>query len=217
MTSPDLYGALGVPKDADKAAIRKAYRHKAKDTHPDGGGDERKFALVKLAHDVLSDEARRAKYDSTGDASESSPDNLQSDILQIVCMLLDTAIGNCDTSRVNPLQYPLAGEMAALARKEIAALDKQRSGLLDVQKNARKLLGRFKLKKSAKTKDNFLERILTARVASFDNHIRQVDDKKTRFEAALEIVLSYDFTADAPEPQVVHIMNAFSTSTSTSR
>jgi molecular chaperone DnaJ len=30
----DLYDALGVPKDADKAAIRKAYRRKAKAAHP---------------------------------------------------------------------------------------------------------------------------------------------------------------------------------------
>jgi molecular chaperone DnaJ len=63
----DYYAALGVPKDADAAAIKKAYRKLARDLHPDknpGNAEaESRFKEVSEAYDVLSDEKRRAEYD----------------------------------------------------------------------------------------------------------------------------------------------------------
>ena len=63
----DYYAALGVPKDADAAAIKKAYRKLARDLHPDknpGNTEaESRFKEVSEAYDVLSDEKRRAEYD----------------------------------------------------------------------------------------------------------------------------------------------------------
>ena len=66
----DLYQALGVPKDADAATIKRAFRNKASKAHPDKGGDANTMALVNRAHDVLSDTERRARYDSTGETGE---------------------------------------------------------------------------------------------------------------------------------------------------
>jgi molecular chaperone DnaJ len=63
----DYYAVLGVPKDADKSAIRKAYRKLARQYHPDANaGDvkaEEKFKEISEAYDVLSDDKRRAEYD----------------------------------------------------------------------------------------------------------------------------------------------------------
>ena len=63
----DYYAALGVPRDADAAAIKKAYRKLARDLHPDknpGNADaETRFKEVSEAYDVLSDAKRRGEYD----------------------------------------------------------------------------------------------------------------------------------------------------------
>src|SRR5687767_7348477 len=63
----DYYAALGVPKDADTAAIKKAYRKLATELHPDknpGNSEaEARFKDVSEAYDVLSDTKRRAEYD----------------------------------------------------------------------------------------------------------------------------------------------------------
>jgi molecular chaperone DnaJ len=63
----DYYAALGVPKDADAAAIKKAYRRLARDLHPDknpGNTEaETRFKEVSEAYDVLSDTKRRSEYD----------------------------------------------------------------------------------------------------------------------------------------------------------
>ncbi len=60
----DYYAALGVPKDAKAADIKKAYRQLARDLHPDTNpGGEEKFKAVSEAYDVLSDSKKRSEYD----------------------------------------------------------------------------------------------------------------------------------------------------------
>ncbi|KQS63903.1 DnaJ C-terminal domain-containing protein [Modestobacter sp. Leaf380] len=63
----DYYAALGVAKDADAAAIKKAYRALARDLHPDknpgNAAAEARFKDVSEAYDVLSDPKRRGEYD----------------------------------------------------------------------------------------------------------------------------------------------------------
>src|SRR6516165_6994513 len=65
----DYYTALGVTKDADAAAIKKAYRKLARELHPDKNpGDaaaEARFKEVSEAYDVLGDSDKRKEYDET--------------------------------------------------------------------------------------------------------------------------------------------------------
>ncbi|MCD8120907.1 MAG: molecular chaperone DnaJ [Clostridiales bacterium] len=69
----DYYEVLGVPKDADDAALKKAYRVLAKKYHPDANpGDaeaERKFKEASEAYSVLSDPDKRRQYDQFGHAA----------------------------------------------------------------------------------------------------------------------------------------------------
>ncbi|ACZ29242.1 chaperone DnaJ domain protein [Xylanimonas cellulosilytica DSM 15894] len=64
----DFYAALGVPKDADDAAIKKAYRKLARQHHPDQNqGDakaESRFKEIGEAYAVLSDAEQRKQYDA---------------------------------------------------------------------------------------------------------------------------------------------------------
>jgi molecular chaperone DnaJ len=63
----DFYAVLGVPKDADAAAIKKAYRKLARQLHPDQNpGDaaaEARFKDIGEAYAVLSDPEQRQQYD----------------------------------------------------------------------------------------------------------------------------------------------------------
>ena len=66
----DYYEVLGIDKSASADDIKKAYRKKAKEFHPDlHPGDkecEQKFKEVNEAYEVLSDADKRAKYDQYG-------------------------------------------------------------------------------------------------------------------------------------------------------
>jgi curved DNA-binding protein len=70
----DLYAVLGVPRDADEDAIKKAFRKLAMKYHPDknpGKANEQRFKEVNQAHEVLSDKKKRALYDEFGEESLS--------------------------------------------------------------------------------------------------------------------------------------------------
>ncbi|MFI9488033.1 DnaJ C-terminal domain-containing protein [Promicromonospora sp. NPDC052451] len=64
----DFYAVLGVSKDADDAAVKKAYRKLARQYHPDqnqgNAAAESKFKEIGEAYAVLSDPEQRRQYDA---------------------------------------------------------------------------------------------------------------------------------------------------------
>jgi molecular chaperone DnaJ len=71
MAAPqDFYAVLGVPRDAEEADIKKAYRKLAMEYHPDrNNGDkaaEERFKEITEAYEVLRDAEKRAAYDRYG-------------------------------------------------------------------------------------------------------------------------------------------------------
>src|SRR5687768_6444932 len=67
----DYYDVLGVPRDADDAEIKRAFRRLAQQHHPDvdkNDGAEQRFKELNEAYRVLSDRQRRSAYDMFGHA-----------------------------------------------------------------------------------------------------------------------------------------------------
>src|ERR1700740_3132328 len=66
----DYYEVLGVPRTASDVEIKKAFRKLAREYHPDVAKDkkkaEEKFKEINEAYEVLSDPAKRQKYDHLG-------------------------------------------------------------------------------------------------------------------------------------------------------
>jgi molecular chaperone DnaJ len=73
MAKRDYYDVLGVSKGASEAEIKKAFRRKAMDLHPDRNQDDPKaesqFKEINEAYDVLKDGNKKAAYDRYGHAA----------------------------------------------------------------------------------------------------------------------------------------------------
>ena len=73
MAKRDYYEILGVVKGADAATIKKGYRQKARELHPDRNSDnpnaEAQFKEANEAYEVLKDENKKAAYDRYGHAA----------------------------------------------------------------------------------------------------------------------------------------------------
>lgn len=83
---PDPYIALGVAKDATAAAIKTQYRKLVLKFHPDKVQDEAQkqiaadqFHKIQTAYEIVSDEARRARYDAQAKLAELRKDAMERD------------------------------------------------------------------------------------------------------------------------------------------
>src|SRR5690606_8144735 len=70
MAKRDYYEILGITKNASEAEIKKAYRKKAIEYHPDKNPDDKtaeaKFKEAAEAYEVLSNPDKKARYDQFG-------------------------------------------------------------------------------------------------------------------------------------------------------
>jgi molecular chaperone DnaJ len=67
----DLYEILGIPRDAQPTEIKAAYRKLARTLHPDVNADpadQERFKEITGAYEILSDPAKRRRYDEFGSA-----------------------------------------------------------------------------------------------------------------------------------------------------
>jgi curved DNA-binding protein CbpA len=188
----DLYKLLGLKRGASKAEVRKAYRRKAKVSHPDKGGSAEAFSALATAHDVLSDERRRERYDATGEIVAAKPDNADVAAIEIIAQKLGLIIhSEHDVSALG------IGEMIEQAIREDIA--RRQAGIADhnraIERAARL---RARVKRKAEGADNTLARVLDWHERSAKDLIKKSEDAVSSMERALEILDGYSFIEDLP-------------------
>lgn len=126
----DHYATLGVPRDAGHDAIKRAYRKKASSAHPDKGGSAEQMALVNRANDVLSDPARRERYDATGDDSDKAPAD---EAEQLLMAAFNEALDKPEGDFIQAVRRKVTGLVsqgklsAAELRTKVCKLEKRRA------------------------------------------------------------------------------------------
>ena len=184
------YDTLGVPRDADSAAIKRAYRKKSRAAHPDKGGDHTAMVAVNRAFDTLSDPEKRARYDATGEDDKPQrgiDDQARDAVMQIFTALLDR-LGDGDNA-LEAVARQLAHNLAQI--RGSVATDEKRITRLE---RARK-----RLKAKRKTARNFLADLLTDQITQ--TRVRIEDTKRAAqvAERAQELLDDFAWEGDSGE------------------
>jgi len=172
--TPDLYELLGVPRTADLPTIKAAFRRKAKDSHPDLGGDTEAFHLLKLAYDVLTDAEARRHYDETG---ETPSDRIASAAEEarfrtLVGDLMMTMI----SQGTSPTFSNVLEELNETLALQIRAAEQQLIGLSELSTRLKAVLSRL----HAREGEDFLITLLQERHDGMEERIKVTRDLKTR-------------------------------------
>ena len=188
----DLYQLLGIKRGATRAEIRKAYRRKAKSSHPDSGGSPEEFGVLAIAHDVLSDAKRRERYDSTGEIEQAHPDNFDGSAIEVIAQKLGLII--------HAEQDVTGLDIGAVIERSIQDDIVQRKSNIANQKRAiaRASQLRTRVKRKANGGDNALARVLDWHEQFTKDHVRKNEEAVRAMERALEILELYCFVDDRP-------------------
>ena len=186
----DLYQILGVRRAASQGEIQRAYRSKAKTSHPDGGGSVKAFSEISTAYTVLTDLNRRERYDRTGGIELARPNNLDVSAIEVIAQKLGMIIhAECDVTSVD-----LDALIEQAIREDIAERNAGISSLRRAIERARRI--RDRVKRKTKGEDNMLARVLDWHETTAKSHIKQSEEAVSSMERALEILKDYSFADD---------------------
>ena len=122
---PNPYQALDLDRSAPQEAIRAAYRKKAREHHPDKGGDVAKFQEIQAAYDTLSDPERKARYDQTGETGTGP--TLESQALSTLSTMMTALM---DFPQTNVATLPLVDQLRRMLTADIQKQDMEKAKVM---------------------------------------------------------------------------------------
>lgn len=191
----DPYRVLGVPRSADGATIKAAHRKRAKETHPDAGGDRRQFEAVTRAVAILADPIKRKRYDETGDADEVNPNNTDAHAWQLIGQVLQQMLSG---DQEPPMTADLVETIRRALGNSINQIKVQQSVLDRIQKRAKRLAKRFK--KRTRAQQNMIRLMVENQARGAAATRARAAEAIRHHERALELLKDYDFERDEPPP-----------------
>lgn len=188
----NLYETLGVAKDATAAAIKKAFREKAKSAHPDTGGDPKDFHALVRANDVLSDEEKRRRYDETG-AIDDQVDPIESSAATIIAGFVDRFMTDDDAKHKD-----MIAELKKAINADIKGGEKSIKEGKDYEVRALDIRKRVK----GKTGGALIGKMVDAQIQQCRNAVAQIEHAILVRKRALEMIddASYDFELKTADP-----------------
>jgi DnaJ-class molecular chaperone len=173
------YETLNVAKDADEKEIKNAYKKKAKEHHPDVGGNEKEFKEAAAAYALLICPQKRAYFDEHGHEMPN-----QDNVLSRAMTVLDEMFTQI-LSSFSPKEL--------LHRDFISEMKKA------LHVNLNKVNSEISEHKKSKLQQDFFQKNLDGKEQGIITAMANLDNKKQVIEKALEILSDYDFHYEKKE------------------
>ncbi len=186
----NLYSDLGVKKEATKDEIKRAYRKKANETHPDHGGNAEKFGEIQKAYKILSDDEKRKRYDSGEDPETLNNGPTQKDLaLASVISLFFSVLEGREEGRSDIFK------IMQRSISESIQIDKQEINNLNWKiKKFQSEIKRISNKKNAPI--NLFVQAIENRIADIQRDQATLEEKSEVARLALEIIDDYKYEVE---------------------
>lgn len=178
------YDELGINPDASEEEIRAAYRRKAKQHHPDHGGNPEKMARANKAYNTLSKPIRRLAYDRTGQDRPMDADKMATD--RLLAMILEWM--QADTNSGD-----LIRDVSIRIDSEQTALRANRSAGLALMEKLTKRLRKLKRKKRGV---DFVGMAVTHRISEIRQQTEILKETADRLDRVRELLGEYEYELD---------------------
>ena len=193
MATKTLYEDLAIDKKATPDQIKKAYRQKAKQTHPDNGGKSDEFRTIAKAYNILSDEEKRKRYDNGENPDHINQNTHEQNVLSAVFGIFNNIIDqNIDFTHNNLFDLI---RQTIQANEEKAKTDKNKN-----QNNIKRYNDILKRIKKKDQSELFIQ-LLDDKIKGCNALIIQIDEHISVFEDALKLIKECEYEID---PQYVH-------------
>lgn len=198
----DLYQILGIRRAAVRDEIQKAYRRKAKSSHPDAGGSVEAFGELSTAYAVLADPDRRSRYDRTGEIDLPRFNNLDASAVEIIAHKLGLII--------HAEQDVTSMDIAALIEQAVRDdIEQRKAGISSLERAiARTARLRDRVRRKAKGEDNMLAKVLDWHESTARGNIQKNEESVRSMERALEILRDYSFADEFATATVDNVSGA---------
>jgi curved DNA-binding protein CbpA len=192
----DPYKILGVDRTASTEEVRRAYRERAKATHPDvPGGSKEEFRKVQRALTTLADPKKREHYDNTGTDDDGVPDNSDVGAINILVGFFEAAVTEfSNVQGADILQVNLIAAAREWLNESNKALLKQKQQLESKARKLEKVEKRLRRKQSGQA--SMLNRALRAHIDGLRRNEQAKDRQAAANNAALKLLDEYVFDAD---------------------
>jgi curved DNA-binding protein CbpA len=193
----NLYDKLGVDKNSSKEDIKKAYRKKAKDNHPDKGGDEQEMTEITIAYSILSSDTKRKRYDETGNTNPENP--FQTRFIaycnQMFIAIIDS---KKDVRTVN-----LISEFKERTLLLINEMYKNKT----IHENKNSKLSEV-LKRTISSSGNVINSVLINEIENHNQEINKLNDEVDFLNNVVKVLDNYTYSFEEAEPQQFTTKNA---------
>lgn len=207
------YKTLNVPKDATAAEIKKAYKKKAKEKHPDTGGNKDDFSALSTAYGLLSSPEKRAYFDEFGE--EQPVDNILNQAIGIINTMIDEMFKQCDENNI--AQFDIIKHMIDMVNAGLNEIQHhvvmQQNIIIKLDAIEKVFNKRLKHKKSA-TSINFFTLTAANKRNATNKNISDLETKQTIHKKVIELLSDFEFNVEhAPSINWGHLGNIFNATT----
>lgn len=182
----NLYSILGVARNATVDLIKAAFRTRVKTHHPDAGGSPEAFAQLKLAYDVLIDDERRQRYDTTGEVHDTS---MQSHLHSVAIGVLNRLVLDMITANDDPSTLDLKQVGRAQLQQNINKMKEQLYAFDEAMNRAMQLQGRW----STNQGDNILGNLVDHQLMELQRNRANVEGQIAAHQLAISILENHTF------------------------